>query len=244
MGKYLGQNCRLYINGYEIGSIIESLTPNPEVELHPYAVMDGSGGYHQLRGLHNDTLELDGLFDDNYQGVLASLREASTGYAVLIPFGVSSGCKGLAHNEVKLSDLKMNAVVTDINRISAKLMVENDYFEDITVISAFDTKTDTGEGSSIDEDAESSDGASAYLQITSLGADETLEVKIQESSDDGDTDAWSDLITFTTLDGAVATSTAEKKAVSGTVERYIRAVWTFSGSSPYAGSFILGWKRN
>lgn len=244
MGKYLGNNCRLYINGYEIGSIVESISPNPEIELHPYAVMDDSGGYHQLRGLHKDTLEIDGLFDDNYQGVLASLRGSDTGYGVLIPFGTSAGCTGLAHNEVKLSDLKMNAVVTDINRITAKLLVENAHFDDITVISAFDTKTASGEGSSLDAGAGSTDGASAYLQITSLGADETLEVKIQESSDDGDTDAWSDLITFTTLDGAVATRTAEKKTVSGTVEQYIRVVWTFSGSSPYAGSFIVGWKRN
>lgn len=70
-----------------------------------------------------------------------------------------------------------------------------------------------------DDSASSSSGIGAFLQSASLSSG-TATVKIQHSSNNA---SWSDLVTFT--DVAYATNAgrvAERKTVSGTVNRYLR----------------------
>ena len=67
---------------------------------------------------------------------------------------------------------------------------------------------------SIDQSASSSQGARAYIMNFTLSSGSPT-VKIQDSSNNSD---WDDLITFT---GSSAAS-AERKTVTGTVNRYVR----------------------
>lgn len=87
-------------------------------------------------------------------------------------------------------------------------------------------RTTSGNGTSKDDTASSSNGATAILHCTAAsGTSPTLAVKVQHSADNS---TWADLITFTTLTAAGA----ERKVVSGTVNRYVRAIWTIGGTSP------------
>ncbi|MCK9520184.1 MAG: hypothetical protein M0R74_14345 [Dehalococcoidia bacterium] len=243
MAKLIGKDARLYIAGYDISAMAAGVTPNRERDMHQYAVMDGVAGYHYFPGIGKDTLTLEGIFDDNYTTVLQNLRSATTGYQVIIPFGTSQGDDALAADAVRLKKLEYKTVVTDLNRVTAELVTDDRPFDECIMIQEAATKTADGESSSVDNSAETTDGAIAFMQYWGLGANDTLTLKIQESSDDGGDDSWADLISFTALDGSVLTYGSEKKTVTGTIERYLRAVWTFGGVSTYSCSFLIAVKR-
>src|SRR5690606_33259815 len=89
-------------------------------------------------------------------------------------------------------------------------------------------RTATANGTTVDQGAGSSNGASAMLQVTAVSgtAGPSLTVAVQHSTD-GST--WADLITF----GAkTAAGTSERAAVTGTVNRYVRVIWTITGTTP------------
>jgi hypothetical protein len=78
-------------------------------------------------------------------------------------------------------------------------------------------------GSSVDGGAASSFGLQAYLQVTGFtGTDATI--KLQQSSDDGDTDVWADVTggTFTEVSGITSERIATADDLA--VERYLRVV--------------------
>ena len=71
---------------------------------------------------------------------------------------------------------------------------------------------------SIDQSASSSQGARAYIMNFTLSSGSPT-VKIEDSPNDS---SWSDLITFSTSSAA----SAERKTVTGTVNRYVRCTLT------------------
>ena len=88
-----------------------------------------------------------------------------------------------------------------------------------------------------DDSASSSAGASAIIQSASL-ASGTATVKIQHSANDS---SWSDLITFTNVAYATyAGRVAERKTVSGTVNRYLRIVTSGTFSNLV---FVIHYRR-
>jgi hypothetical protein len=74
-------------------------------------------------------------------------------------------------------------------------------------------------GASVDNGASSANGAIGYIHITASDAG-TWVLKIQDSTDDS---VWADLITFSADGSAIA---SEQGSVSGTVDRYTRALLT------------------
>jgi len=71
---------------------------------------------------------------------------------------------------------------------------------------------------SIDQSASSSQGARAYIMNFTLSSGSPT-VKIEDSPNDS---SWSDLITFSTSSAA----SAERKTVTGTINRYVRCTLT------------------
>jgi len=243
MGLYHGKNCRFYVGGYDIGAMVVSASPQMAVANAQVAVMDGSG-YQTIKGPHNDSVAIEALLDDNYMAALDNIRLTSTGSQVIIPFGVTQGDHGLACSEAVLTKYKFNSVTTDVNKLTAELKGQGVAWETIKNLHPAATRTTSGNGTSIDELSATSAGCSAYLQIWGLGEDDTLQVKIEQSTDNGSTDPFAALITFTTLNGSVATRTAETKTTSNAVKQYIRVTWTFGGTPTYTGTFIVAWLRN
>lgn len=237
MSIYHGKNVRLYIAGYDISALASSVGVSGEMEMAQYAVADGVDGYHQLPGLARGRLNLEGLFDDNYMSVLNNLWASDTGYQVMVLFGTSQGDRAVCVNSARLGPYEWKSVVTDVNRLTGQLVTDSIGWEECKLIQPKAQKTSDGNGTSLDNGTASSDGLTAYLQVFECGGDDDLIVKIQESSDDGATDPWADKITFTTATGI----TAERKTVSGSIERYLRVTW--SGTSPYQATFAVAIKR-
>lgn len=87
--------------------------------------------------------------------------------------------------------------------------------------------------SSVDESAATSEGGVGHLHVTAFtGTDITI--KIQHSTDNN---TWADLITFTQVTGV----TKERIAVTGTVNRYVRAI--VSAGTFSSATFVVAFGR-
>lgn len=93
-------------------------------------------------------------------------------------------------------------------------------------------------GTSVDFGAAGSNGGQAYLQVFSFTGT-SVTVKIQSSSDNGGSDAFSDVsgLGFTAATGR----TTQRLAVTGALERYLRVVTTGTFS---AATFSVVFVRN
>jgi hypothetical protein len=86
--------------------------------------------------------------------------------------------------------------------------------------------TATGNGTSVDNAAGTTNGGIAHLHVTDVsGTTPTLAVVIQHSTNNS---TWSTLASFTTATAA----TSERITFTGTVNRYVRASYTAGGTTP------------
>lgn len=95
--------------------------------------------------------------------------------------------------------------------------------------------TDTN-GTAVDNAAGTSNGGAGYVQCTAFSGFSGVVVTIEHSTNNS---VWSTLLTFTTIASA---PTAERVAVTGTVNRYVRAVIDVTGSGSI--TVFVGFKRN
>ena len=96
-----------------------------------------------------------------------------------------------------------------------------------------DVRTSTGNTASQDNAAGTTGGVAVNLHIHANTHDGTTIVKVQHSADDA---TWVDLVTFSTV--GAATTAGENIAISGTVNRYLRASYTLAGSTGSVSSAI------
>ena len=83
-----------------------------------------------------------------------------------------------------------------------------------------------GNLSSVDNSASSANGGAGTLHVPTNTVNGNTTIKIQHSANNS---TWADLISFTVV--GASTKTSELKAVSGTVNRYLRATASTAGSS-------------
>jgi hypothetical protein len=95
------------------------------------------------------------------------------------------------------------------------------------IVHALQAETATGNGTAVDRGAASATtgGGTAALHLTAYATFTNVAVKIQHSTDNS---VWADLVTFSTLTAIGA----ERRflAPGTTINRYVRAVTTVSGS--------------
>lgn len=194
-------------------------------------------------GVTKFTLSQKGFYDDAVDQTHAALVDLSGAAMVLVlghagnvqerPFLGLSGALNVSYDR-QITRLALTKAEAEYNGDG---IVEEGIIQE--ALAARDT--DPAEGAAIDYGASSPDGASGYLEwaALALGGYDNAIVKIRDSSDDI---SYSDLITFT---AATAARGAERKTVAGTVDRYTKATWAFTGSgSSESMTFMVGLVRN
>ncbi len=239
MTKYFGKDARFYLGGYDVSPITVSLKPVRELEMESYAVMDGVDGYHQLPGIGKDSLNFDGLFDDNYMTSLDALRTAATGYQAMIPISTTMGNQALVCEAVKMNKLLKDNITTEILRISAAMVADNRPWDEAALLQIKTQKTTNGTSATLNQTLGTTYGGAAYIQAFEQTGGTGCTVSIYHSTDNFV--ASNDLLTaFTAFTGI----TTERKAIVGNIYQYIRYNWVFAGSAPYTGTFAICLKRN
>jgi len=168
-----------------------------------------------IPGLADATVSMAGFFD-GADGAVDPVLSAALGTAqliTLVPGGAGTiGNRGYLGTAIKTS-YSIASPVGDAVSISAEAQVTGG-LRPAVVLANLVARTAAGQTASLDNAASTSGGALAILHLVAFtGTD--VDIKIQESADNS---TWVDLVAFTQATG----TTAEIKAVTGTVARYLR----------------------
>ena len=233
-----GKNTGVYIDEFDLTSYFtdSSFTiDNDTAETTAY----GDTNKSYLVGLRGGSLSLNGMWsqttagsDEELQALLGSTTEPlitdSEGSAAIGGRAVIAQA-----NETNYS---ITSPLSDVATISADFECTTTGVTTLTFALAGGVQLTAGASiahgslgalSSVDNAASSANGGAATLHVpTNTISGGVTTIKVQHSANDS---TWADLITFTNV--AASTKTSEIKAVTGTVNRYLRATASTAGSS-------------
>jgi hypothetical protein len=238
MAKKIGKWARIWIEGYELATRTSDVTfprAHDEVEVSGYGQ-----DKQYLAGQAESSVALDGYLDDAAGGTHAALKDLASGDASQI-VSVALGANAdpttgdptfhLDANQMKYESHPVRGGATAVH---AEWKSRDFALEYGTLLYRGAATTDA-DGAAVDNGAGTVDGGAGYMHVTGLSAGDAITAKVQHSTNNSD---WDDLVSFT-LDGSALDG--QRVAVSGTVNRYLRADWTVSGTSisfPIGISFV------
>lgn len=240
MAKQSGLGSALLVGGNDLSGDISSL----DTISAPMAVLDvtaiNQSAPHRLGGLRSGDLQFTSWFDPALgaeHAVLSTLPTSDVTCTAVIgpaPFTVGGPAACLTGKQ-----LNYDGTRGADGSLSFKVEVQSDgsgleWGELLTAGLRTDTAATNGTGK--DETAGTTFGAQAYLQLTGLtGTDVT--VKVQHSTDNS---TYTDLVTFAQVTTAPS---AQRVAVTGTVNRYVRVSTVTTGGFTSA-TFAVVFVRN
>lgn len=228
-----GSKAKAYINGYDLTSYFKSASAEGMRDMAESSAW-GATNKAYIPGLGDGSLSFDGMFDGSASAVDDRLNTALTATtpAVVVYEPVTEALGSVAYGySADESTYDAAAPVADIVSVAAEFQSSVGR-ERMLVHAVLAQVSANGNGTAIDNAASSAAGGRAYLQVTQSSGG-NLVVKVQHSPDNS---VWADLITFTTA----AAITAERKTVTGTVDRYTRSLHTISAGT---ATFWMGFGR-
>jgi len=236
-----GSNARVYVNGYDLSAYLKNFSISGEAETHDVTTFTATAKSY-IAGLKDATLSADGVFDGDTSGI-DEIMQAALGQDASIwtyfPQGeVAVEDAGYGFDAIETS-YEVETPVDDVAAISAEAQSKTG-LERVLTFHPLGEEATSGNSTSIDNGVSTANGGVAYLQVTGLaGTSPTLDITIQHSDDDGATDAWSAVCTFTQVTSA---NTAQRITATGTIKRYVRAVWTL-GADTTSATFSVAFGR-
>lgn len=226
-----GSKARVYANGYDLTTFLTDVKATRAADTAEATTL-GKTSKVRVPGLTDGGLSGEGLFDgvvDAVDQVLSAALGASAGSIwTYLPAGDGLGQTGhglAAHQTGYDLDAPADGLVA--LSVEAESTVGR---ERLTVLHALASETGpaTVNGASVDNTTATTAGGAVYLQATTAGA-QSVTVKAQHSVD---ASVWVDLVTMTAV--AAAGRVAERKEVSGTINRHTRcqAIPGGAGATP------------
>ena len=202
-------------------------TSSIEVDMHDSTVY-GKSARTYVAGLIDGTVSLGGLWDgaaNAIDSILSALVGAAASVLTIGLNGTTVGNRATLASPLETS-YEIDDSVSELIGISFEGQ-SDDRVETGIFLHNLTAETATGNGTSQDNGGASSNGGVAHLHLTAVtGSSPTNTVLVEHSTNNS---TWATLVTFTALAGA---TTSERKTVSGTVNRYVRARWTIGGTTP------------
>lgn len=229
------KSTRILVNEFHASAKLRSITAENSRALGDVTSFLDEGNKF-IPGLRSSSMNIEGMFEDDT--FLTELRDAD---GVNDAMRLSAGFAGFAvGNPVvfaqgNLADHGITASVTE--PVAFTVGPTPNEISDIGVsLHDHTAETATGNGAAVDNTDATTGGGAGILHVTAAtGTTPNLAVKIQHSVDNS---VWVDLITFT----AATAATSERLTVSGTVNRYVRAIRTVSGTTP-SFTYVVAFAR-
>jgi hypothetical protein len=224
MAFVAGKGARVLLGAFDLSAYLKNagVTLTKDT-LETTTFTDSARDY--IEGLKSGTATLSGLFDgaDDTQDeqVQAAFGSPSVTNALVALGGLTIGVPGYA-GRVWDSQYEQGASFDGLVTFGASLAVDGGLERAIS-LHALAAETGTANYASVDNTASSANGGAGYIFVTAQSGTAGV-VKIQHSTDNM---TWVDLITFSSLSGTSSTRTA----VTGTVNRYVRAALTTASTS-------------
>lgn len=217
------------LDGYSLLPYVEKVTDGGcELQTDTMLPMGAAAPYEVSLGRVKGALGMSGWLNDDALAshpALATQRGASR-VAALAPIGNTIGAVFTGANVLQT---KYDPVLdTDrVTRYECGLACsEFDRGIIIANLTARTTAGDTKAAYTDETGASSATGAVAYLEVVALtlGGYDNCVIKVAHSADHS---SWADLITFASV---TAAQVAERKAATGTINRYMAVTWAWTGA--------------
>jgi hypothetical protein len=232
-----GKSTAVYLDEFDLTSYFSDssiTTTNDTAETTAY----GATNKAYIVGLRTGTLSLNGLWaadtDGSDEELQALLGNATEPVLTVREGAAAIGSRAIIAQANETSYSIANPV-SDVVSISADFECTTTGISNLTFALASGVQLTAGASiahgslgalSSVDNAASSANGGAATLHVPTNTVNGNTTIKVQHSANDA---SWADLISFTAVGSSVKTS--EIKAVSGTVNRYLRVTASTAGSS-------------
>lgn len=214
-----GYKARIVIGDFSYSAKLSDFSLPLAVEQLDVTTFADDGVKRFIPGLQSSTASASGFLDAD--GAADSAVWTTNTPLTYAPFGLALGSKVELVDSLR-GTFQVESPVGGV--VSFSLAATTDGPLDFG-ISLHDLTAETADanGSSHDGAASSSGGGIGQLHVTAFSGLSQAVVKVQDSADDSN---WDDLVTFSTVSGV----TSERSAVTGTVERYLRASLDVTGT--------------
>lgn len=225
-----GKNTSVLFNAFDLSPYFNQADVSLDQSAGENTGFQPAGGSRTFEvGLNGGTASLSGFFNGEAAGVDAKLSAAinpSVDDVVSVaPQGVLTLGNIVKMLASQLTQYQVSSPFDGIVTVSSQLQA-NGGVQSGVVLHPLGAETATGNDTSIDQAAATSNGGVAHVHVPTVsGGTPSNTVVVQHSTDNS---TFADLITFT----AATAATAERKTVTGTVNRYVRSKRTISGTTP------------
>lgn len=232
-----GKDTAVYIDEFDLTSYFTDSSVSLENEVSETTAF-GDANKTFITGLRAGTLSLSGLWaadtDGSDEELQALLGNATTPIITIREGSASIGSRAIIAQANETS-YAITSPVADVHTISAEFECTPNQVSNLTFALAGGVQLTAGASiahgslgnlSSVDNGASSANGGAGTLHVPTNTVNGNTTIKIQHSANNS---TWADLISFTVVGSTAKTS--EIKAVSGTVNRYLRATASTAGSS-------------
>lgn len=235
-----GKNVKVYVDQFDFSSYFNDVTAATTVETAETSAF-GSSAKEYITGLKDGTVSLSGMFEgtadtgtDSY--FATALGSATKQKIIVATSGHSNGARAVMLQSDDTS-YEVSGSIGDVVQTSAEFQSSNGV-EHGVILSSGAAVSSTGNGTSVDNSAASTNGGVGYISVPVNTRNGNVTVKVQASADNS---TFTDLITFTVVSSA--TKTSERVEVTGTVARYLRVSYTVAGSTGSATPIVAFSRR-
>lgn len=218
---------KVYCGGRDLSGYLRETTSSGEIDKADTSTFSSTVRTY-IQGLTDASFSGEGIYDAaGTVGVDAVFDAAISATQVVFehfPAGDAIGSFGRGGGSAPTTKYEVKSPVEDVNQISFEVQ-SGAGFDPVRSHQPL-TASLTGSGtasSTVDGGAASANGGAAYFQVSALNGG-TAVLKIQHSTNDS---TYSDLAAGT----VTAAGSALRVAVSGSVNRYTRAIWTVTGGT-------------
>lgn len=244
-----GTNARIWMDGFAASVYLEDVSADGKIDKAETSTLSNFAKTY-IPGLEDATIKMKGFFDVNtvtpastFEAFLNTHRRTSFPVTYVPNGGSSVSISSPAFIFTGfLMDYQIDASVKDA--VQGKVEFQSStglQSAKVLTVDAVRTATDADGEGRIDGLAGSANGAVAVLSVSQvLGTLPTLDVKLQHSTDDS---VWVDIPSGAFAQKTAVTGvTAQYLSVPGTINRYVRAVWTIAGTTP-SFTFNVAFRR-
>lgn len=234
MPRSHGKQTRVLVNAAHLSGSITGWRFEHRRNLSADVTVLTSTGDQFMPGQISGGLGISGVWDSTAGDITAVVdtAAATAGGLLTTMFPETPAVGSFAFiGEGNVSGRDYPGAVKDAIRVALEA-TPNDGVDMARTLHVLGARTTDGNETSVDNAASSAGGGVASAHVTAYSGLTSIVLKVQHSTDNS---AWSDLITFATATAV----TWERKTVTGTVNRYVRALWdvTGTGSATFAMAF-------
>lgn len=225
-----GKDAAIVHGATALTSFLNDGSVSQDIETAETTVFGTAGGAKTyIVGLRDATLSASGLFD-GAAGAVDAVLSTSIGSDTLAPVlfaqsGITAGNRCYIM-QAKTTSYEVSAPVGDVVSVSYDAQADGGT-DDAILLTALAAVTATGNGTAQDNTSSTTNGGVGQLHVTANSMNNNMIFKVQHSADNS---TWADLVTFTTVATTVTTSERITVATGTTVNRYLRAEYTASGT--------------